>query len=59
MNRNLKHAVAAVTLMAAAAACLTACKGRTLDNVTPDGDTVEVIIPVADTAVTTDTANVM
>lgn len=47
-----------IVLMAVAApvliSCLTSCKGRTMENMEPTGDTVEVVIeqPVDDTGAT-------
>lgn len=58
-NRNRKKAAAAILVATAAVLLLFgACKGRTMQNMEPTGDTVEVeIVPAATDTVTTDTIN--
>ncbi len=37
-----------LTLSLVAGACLLSCTGRTADNMTPTGETIEVVIPTQD-----------
>lgn len=41
--RTIKAGVAALAVILAISLSVTSCKGRTMDNMVPSGDTVEVV----------------
>jgi len=54
MKKNSKAIAAAMVATIAVSAILTGCEGRKMSNMTPDGETVEVVVgePAADTVET-------
>lgn len=47
--KSKRFPVLTVAVVAAVSLLLPSCKGRTLDNVEPTGETVEVVVNAADT----------
>lgn len=46
----MKRILAPALLLLLAASLATGCKGRTAENMTPAGETIEVVIPEGDVA---------
>lgn len=61
MKKHNKAIAAALTATIAVSAILTGCEGRKMSNMTPDGETVEVVVeePSADTSANTSSAGEM